>query len=143
MSIYSHWIIADNTEVQAFVEADYPQHHWPHRLDPGIGSSYLSFLWAILIGVKFDGSLSVTDKTLYFKDDEDGMIYVCTLNPAFVDLIATLPDDQFGPAAAAWAATEEMSRSTPEILEAYMREVAAFAKRSIELGKPILEKSIF
>jgi hypothetical protein len=133
------WVIADTSEAQAVADTDYPEEHWPTETF-NIGSEYLQFFWPILRGVESDPILDPAE-TLLFRDD-DGISIVRGYKSEFVEQLANLNEEQFRPLAIAFSNLEEMGPSTLDSIEAYLRTICAFAARSIELGKSILERAI-
>ncbi len=145
MSWYTDWFLADESESRAIASigsdeddsSDFDD--WPHLAIKSLGETELMLLRAILAGRS--GIEDFHGDTLHHDGDEDGEggVVVYRVLTDFVAELAALSDAETERVAAEWCRTENMADWEPSAAAGVLREMAAFARRSTEEGKPVLQ----
>lgn len=145
MSWYTDWFLADESEAEAVASIGSDEDDssdfgdWPHLAMKSVGETELMLLRAILAGRS--GIEDFHGDALHHDGDEDGEggTVVCRVLPEFVAELSALTDARAEQFAVAWCRTENMTDWEPGDAAGLLREMAAFARRAIRDGRPVLQ----
>lgn len=146
MSLLGDWFIADPIDapaIAAVIEDEIGEFdRWPHLEFQDVSEMALMRLWGILSGKP--RSLEPTSGDLLYPTDpdEETTLFVFVLDREFVAALAAVTADTLKPTAKKWQKREEMSDWALKDVESVLQEMAEFAGKSVELGKPVLQLSV-
>ena len=142
MSFYTDWFLADEGDAEAIASTVTTEEHssddWPNLSMKGIGEIDLSSLWGILRGEP-DSPDSATGDLLFQEGDE---VFVCRVDPGFVEALAAVKPAAVKRIAAEWHKTEELADWEAADVESVLRELVKFAGRAKRERKPVLQLSV-
>jgi hypothetical protein len=142
MSFYTDWFLADDGDAKAVAAIATTEEHtfedWPHLSLKGIGEMDLSTLWGILRGVP-DSLDSATGDLLFQEEDE---VFVCRVEPGFIEALAAVKPAAIKRLAAEWNKCEELADWSAADVVSVLRELVKFASRAQRDGKPVLQLSV-
>lgn len=142
MSILGDWYIADTTDAPAIAASveteDHSHHDWPHLGFRDVSETALGNLFGILHG-KPGSHVSIVDELVHPDEPDDTTeVYVYSLLPEFITVLTNLTDATIPKMAKQWQRDDEMEDWSAKNLEVLLREMSEFARKSQELGKPVL-----
>lgn len=146
MSLLGDWFIADPTDapaIAAVIEDEIGEFdRWPHLEFQDVSEMALMSLWGTLKGdPRSKGTTS--DRLLYpAEPSEETTLFVFTLRPEFITALTTLTANSLRTTAKKWQQDEEMTDWAVNDLELVLEQMVAFARKSAELGQPVLQLSV-
>jgi hypothetical protein len=142
MSFYTDWFLADEGDAEAVASIATTEEHsfedWPHLSLKGIREMDLSALWGILRGEP-DSLNSATGDLLFQEADE---VFVCRVEPDFVEALAAIKPATVKRLAAAWNKSEGLTDWGAAEVESALRELVKFTGQAKREGKPVLQLSV-
>jgi hypothetical protein len=142
LGFYTDWFLAEETEAEAIASIATTEEHsfedWPHLSLKNIGEMDLLTLWGLLRGEP--DSLDSTLGNALFQEGEE--VFVCRVEPGFVESLAAVKPAAVKQMAAEWNKTEELADWEPAEVESALRELVQFARKSKRRGKPVLQLSV-
>ena len=142
VSFYTDWFLAEEGDAKAVASIVTTEEHsfedWPHLSLKGIGAMDLSTLWGVLRG-RPDSLDSATGNLLTQEADE---VFVCRVEPGFIEALAAVKAAGIKRLAAEWNTSEELADWGAAEVESVVRALVKFAGRAKREGKPVLQLSV-
>jgi hypothetical protein len=142
MGFYTDWFLADEGDAEAVASIATAEEHsfedWPHLSLKGVGELDLSALWGILRGEP-DSLHSATGALLFQEGDE---VFVCRVEPAFVEALAAVKPATIKRLAAEWHKTEGLEDWGAVEVESALGALVKFAGRAKREEKPVVQLSV-
>lgn len=142
MGFYSNWFLAEKGDAEAISSIVTTEEHsfedWPHLSLKDVSEMDLSALWGIL-RVEPDSLDTATGDLLHRQGDE---VFVCLVEPGFVDLLAAVNPSTIKRLAETWHKSEGLTRWNLKEVESAIRQLVDFTGRAKRERKPILQLSV-
>ncbi|NUP08840.1 MAG: hypothetical protein HOW73_22565 [Polyangiaceae bacterium] len=140
MSIFTDWLIATEAEAASVAMIDSTQERsykdWPHLALQGIGLMEFEHLAAIVRG-DGDNARAMVGELLHQATEEGP--FVAAVDPAFIDGLAALADTSLSNVATSWQQSDYLREWPLPELTRTLGHIVAFARRSRQAEKAVLQ----